>query len=258
MSKIYDAIEHAEKDKRLSREELRLFETRSTQRVTMQRESRTVQSNGKVSISARAMEEYNHLKQSIISLIPTTRPRALLFASSTEDEGNSNVVASFSMVLASAGERLLLVDANLRNPVLHELFAVGKNHGMAELLSGQETLQQVIKPTHVANLSLVTAGSQLQNPSALFEPGKTDAIVRLTKAEADWVLFDAPVISAFNDAIVLSPGMDGVVLVVRAEKTRWEVAQNARERLESGKANILGVVLNDRKLRIPGWIYRRL
>ena len=56
----------------------------------------------------------------------------------------------------------------------------------------------------------------------------------------------------------LADNGDGVVLVVRAEKTRWEVAQSARERLENGKSNILGVVLNDRKLHIPGWIYRRL
>ena len=258
MGRTLDTIRKAEKDRLLSPEEMRLFDTKSTHRVTGQPEPGKARGNGHGSLPVKAVEEYNHLRQSIIGLMPETKPRALLFASATEGEGNSNVVANFSMVLASAGERLLLVDANLRNPVLHELFAVGKNPGMAELVSGQATLKQVIKPTHFPNLSLITAGSLPQNPSPLFAPGTIDAIVREMKAEADWVLFDAPAINAFNDAIALGPITDGVVLVVRAEKTRWEVAQSARERLENGKSNILGVVLNDRKLHIPGWIYRRL
>ena len=258
MGATFDAIKQAEKDKLLNAEEMRLFDTKSTHRAARQHKFAKAQSNGHGSISPRAMEEYNHLKQSIISLMPDTKPRALLFASATEGEGNSNVVANFGMVVAAAGESVLLVDANLRSPVLHELFAIERNPGMAELLSGQGTLKQAIKPTPLSTLSLITAGSLPQNPSPLFAPETVDFIIRGMKAEADWVLFDAPAINAFNDAIVLGPRTDGVVLVVRAEKTRWEVAQNARERLESGKANILGVVLNDRKFHIPGWIYRRL
>ncbi len=258
MGATFDAIKRAEKEKLLNPEDMRLFSTKSTSRATRQQKSAGAGTNGKSFVPLKTMEEYNHLKQNIVSLMPDTKPRALLFASATEGEGNSNVVANFSMVLASTGEKLLLVDANLRDPVLHELFVVEKNHGMAELLSSRETLEQVIKPTHLPNLSLVTAGSLPQNPFPLFAPGAIDFIVREMKAEADWVLFEAPAINMFNDAIALGPRTDGVVLVVRAEKTRWEVVQNARERLESGKANILGVVLNDRKFHIPGWIYRRL
>ena len=258
MGTTFDAIKQAEKEKLLGGNDMQLFDAKSTKRVKRQRESDTAKSNGKGSISPRAMEEYNHLKQSIVSLLPKARQRALLFAGATEEDGNSDVIAKFSLVMASAGEKLLLVDTNLRNPVLHDLFRVEAQGGLADLLSGEEKLERVIKPTHLPNLSIVTAGNLPSNPSSLFALGKLDVLVRDMKTQADWVLFDAPAINMFNDAVILGRGTDGVVLVLRAEHTRWEVAQNARERLESGKANILGVVLNDRKFHIPGWIYRRL
>jgi capsular exopolysaccharide synthesis family protein len=258
MGTTFDAIKQAEKDRLLTPDEMRLFDTKSIHRVTKKREAFNPKSNGHAPIPARAVEEYNHLKQSIVTLTPEMTQRALLFASATDGEGNSNVIANFSIVLAAAGEKLLLVDANLRNPVLHDLFGADKDHGFAELLSGQQTLEQVIKPTYLPNLSLITAGSLPQNPSPLFAPAKLDPVIREMKTHAEWVLFDAPAVNAFNDGVALGLKTDGAVLVVRAEKTRWEVAQNARERLQAGKANILGVILNDRKLHIPNWIYKRL
>ena len=74
----------------------------------------------------------------------------------------------------------------------------------------------------------------------------------------DWVLFDSPCIHSCNDASTLAAKMDGVVMVVQAEKTRWEVAQSAKERIESEKIKILGAVLNKRKMLIPAWAYKIL
>ncbi len=258
MSRTLDAIRKAEKERLLSPEELRLFNTKAAQRVSMESEFANVQGNGQYSISVGAMEEYNRLKQSIVNLLPEEKQRVLLFAGAGPGDGSSRVATNFSMVLASSGERLLLVDANLRSPALHGFFAIGKNPGLAELLSGEATLRQVIRPTHFRNLLLVTAGGLPQNPFPLFGNGKADSAIRQMKGEADWVIFDAPAVNVFNDAVSLGAKTDGVALVVQAEKTRWEVAKNARQRLESGKANVLGVVLNDRKLHIPAWMYRRL
>ena len=78
------------------------------------------------------------------------------------------------------------------------------------------------------------------------------------KAFADWIIFSCPPVNAYNDAAALAGMVDGVVLVIQAEKTRWEVAQSAKDRLEKAGANILGVVLNDRRHHIPEWIYKRL
>lgn len=209
-------------------------------------------------LTARAMAEYDHLKQSIIGFMPGTERRLLLFAGAAEGDGNTSNVANFGVFLASVGESPLLVDANFRDPALHRVFSVDKSPGMAEVLSGRETLDHVVKPTRFPNLLLVPAGSLPENPFALLSDARVGSVFEQMKAETKWVLIDTPAVNVSNDAVALASRTDGVVLVLRAEKTRWEVARNVRRRLENGKANIIGVVLNDRKLHIPEWIYGRL
>ena len=115
-----------------------------------------------------------------------------------------------------------------------------------------------MKRTETEGLFMVTAGSPVANPFSLFESASINAVIESMRNEADWILLTAPPVNAYNDTVALAKKVDGVVLVVEAEQTRWEVAQSAKERLEDARANILGVVLNNRKFHIPGWIYRRL
>ena len=78
------------------------------------------------------------------------------------------------------------------------------------------------------------------------------------KLQADWVLFDSPPINVYNDASALAAKMDGVVMVVQAENTRWEVAQSAKKKIKNAKVSLLGVILNRRKMHIPDWAYKML
>ena len=227
-------------------------------------------------------EEYYRLKQNILRNNSGERIKALLFSSSTEGEGNSTVLINFAMTLSSGGERVFLVDANLRNPCLHEIFNLDRENGLTELVFEKKTLAEVVKQTRFNNLFVITSGTLprgpstvdrglsshdrgpglnngglstvdrgLFNPSILFESKSLDTHIAKMKAEADWVLFDSPPINLFNDSIALAPRMDGVVMVVEAEKTRWEVAQSAKQRIESGNGKILGVILNKRTVLRP-------
>jgi Mrp family chromosome partitioning ATPase len=78
------------------------------------------------------------------------------------------------------------------------------------------------------------------------------------KTQADWVMFDAPHINSYDDSIALAARVDGVIMVVEAEKTRWEVAEHAKQRVENSNGKILGVILNKRQSHIPDWLYKRL
>jgi capsular exopolysaccharide synthesis family protein len=208
--------------------------------------------------SVRMTDEYNRLRQGILAALPGLKTRVLLFAGSTAGEEAAPVVAAFGRVLARSGERVLLVDTDLRRPMLNQLFGMNGGPGVAQLFSGKAELLTVMNRTETEGLSIVPAGSPVVNPFSLFESTSIDALIESMRKEADWVLLTAPPVNAYNDAISLAKKVDGVVLVVEAEQTRWEVAQSAKERLEDARANILGVVLNNRKLHIPGWIYRRL
>jgi capsular exopolysaccharide synthesis family protein len=214
----------------------------------------------------RTSEEYSRLKINILSANPDVKVKTLLFSSPTGGEGASTVLTDFAILLAGQGEKVLLVDANFRSPSLHERFHLGSDNGLAELLLQKSTLQQVIKETGVRNLSVITNGMADRGPSTVddgpFNPENlSNAIapyLEKMKEEMDWVLFDAPPVNHFDEGLALSGKVDGVVMVIQAEKTRWEVAQSAKQRLEDSGGRILGVVLNKRRFYIPEWLYETI
>jgi len=212
----------------------------------------------KLNGSSTMVEEYYRMKLRIEAATGYKTIKALVFSSSQQSEGTSTVVMSFAKVVASAGESVLLVDANLRSPSLHQAFNLEQNRGLSDLLQGKSSVIDVIKKTQVPNLSLITCGSTHSNPFALFLTDSIDAILASIKEQAGWVLFDAPPLNSYNDAISLAMKTDGVVLVVEAEKTRWEVAQKVRRQLDEGGIRILGAILNRRRMYIPDWAYNRL
>jgi capsular exopolysaccharide synthesis family protein len=184
--------------------------------------------------------------------------KTLMFFSSTEGDGVSTTLINFAITLASEGDKVLLVDANLRNPSLHDPLRVEKKIGLTELFFENKKLEEVVKETPVHNLSVVTGGIPHTNPSSIVESSLLDTLIEQMKTRFDWVLFDSPPINAYNDSRTLATKVDGVVMVVQAEKTRWEVADSARQRMEHDNINILGVVLNKRKMHIPEWAYKML
>jgi capsular exopolysaccharide synthesis family protein len=212
----------------------------------------------RLKISPNAKEEYHRMKYNILCINSAEKIKTLLFTSTTEGEGNSTVLINFAIALASEGDRVLLVDTNLRRPSFHNIFNVEREDGLTELVLEKVTLMYVIKETKFSNLSVITCGMAHPNPFSIFESNALDFHIEEMKAQADWVLFDSPPINSFNDSIALATKMDGIVMVVEAEKTRWEAVQHAKQRIESVKGNILGVVLNKRRFYIPEWLYRRL
>ena len=104
-------------------------------------------------------EEYYRLKQNILRNNSGERIRALLFSGCTEGEGNSTVLINFAFTLSSGGERVLLVDANLRNPSIHNVFNLERENGLTELVFEKKTLAEVVKQTQFKNLFVITSGS---------------------------------------------------------------------------------------------------
>ena len=126
------------------------------------------------------------------------------------------------------------------------------------MLLGRAVVSEVIKKTTITNLSAITCGTRSTNPVSLLESDRLPLIIEQLKPLADWVLFDAPPVIACNDARTLAARMEGVIMVIEAEKTRWEVFNSASQRMESSAAKILGAVLNKRQMYIPDWAYNKL
>ncbi len=214
---------------------------------------------GRLKVTPRTVIEHQRLKCNILRLSPSEdKVKALMFSSPTAREGTTSVLIDFANSLAHDGERLLLVDANLRRPSLHAAFGLAGENGLTDLLENKMTLMEVIKETCVPGISVVTCGCAHPNPFVNLHSGVMKPQVDAMRANADWVLFDSPPVTFFNDAATMAASFDGVILVVQAEKTHWEVAENARNWIVNGNGNVLGVVLNKRRYPIPDWIYKRV
>lgn len=251
MARTYEALKKAGKESLIRSEETIVFDLKSQ-----------LKPKPHILVSFKAtpqiVEEYHRMRQTLLSANTSEKTKTLLFVSPTRGEGTSTVLTNFAITLATGGDRVLVVDANHRNPSLHNILNVEKKGGLTELLHDEYHIKAVIKKTQIKNLSVITSGIPLSNPFSIFESTTSDHLIGQMKTRADWVLFDSPPINVYNDSSALAAKMDGVVMVVQAEKTRWEVAQSARQRIENSKAKILGVILNRRKLHIPEWAYKML
>jgi capsular exopolysaccharide synthesis family protein len=171
-------------------------------------------------------------------------PRVILIADTGTGEGRALVAANLAVALAQAGDTTLLIDADLRQSRQHEVFGVANAAGVSTFLRGEgEALP--IAATAVPNLSLIPAGPQPSNPAELLAAARSPMLLARAREAATFVIIDAPPISAVADALALAAVADGVLLVVRAGKTRRPAAQRVKEQLERVGANMLGVVLTD-------------
>lgn len=171
--------------------------------------------------------------------------RTLLVTSSSSNEGKSTTLGNLAVTFAQAGNRVILVDCDLRRPSLHDLFGIENDSGLTNLVIGDLPATVPARDTSVPNLRLLPSGPLPPNPSELLGSQRMDRILEMLKSEADFVLLDCPPILAVTDAAVLARKVDGALLVVSAGKTKREHASKAKLLLDKVNANVIGVVLNN-------------
>ena len=174
-------------------------------------------------------------------------------------EGVSTVACQLAATAASTAEqRVLLVDSNLTRPAAERTFELEPGAGVAEvLLEGRNPLA-CIKPSPVRNLSVLAAG-RLNGQAGRAEHAAGFAeMIEAVQDDFNLVVFDMPAAGQVGFAVRLASLLDGVPLVVEAERVRWEVARRAIEELGRANVNLLGAVLNKRRQHVPDWLYRTL
>ena len=189
-------------------------------------------------------EIYAKLCTAIMLSQPEAAPKRILFTSAVSGEGKTTNAVNIAMMFALSGARVLLIDADARNPSCHKVMGMGNHFGLTELLTGQLGMNEVIQPTTVQNLSLITAGSSPPNPTVLVGSRKIYATLMALEQDYDCICIDSPPVMPVSDAELLSTMVHGVVLVVDAQTTPKQTVKEARARLTYARANLLGVVLN--------------
>jgi capsular exopolysaccharide synthesis family protein len=174
------------------------------------------------------------------------RPMKTITVSSPRpSEGKTTTAIYLGTTMAQSGQRVLVIDTDLRRPRLHKSLGVSRNLGLTTLLLGQSTADDVIKATDVPNLYVLPCGPQPPNPVELLLTKRFEAVLAELAARFDRILLDSPPMLAVTDAAVLSRISEGVILVARAGQTlRDDVAMSVRQ-LRDIDAQILGVILNE-------------
>ncbi len=201
-----------------------------------------------------AAEAYRVLRTNLrFSMIDA---QTVLVSSASPEEGKSTTVANLAVAIAQTGQRVIVVDSDLRRPFLHRLFELSNAAGLTStLLSGDVDLSRFLQPTGFKNLQVLTSGPLPPNPSELLSSRRMDAAVATLRRAADIVLFDSPPALAVADASILAAKVDGTLLVVDAGRTRAVAAHRAAEALGRSKTKPLGATLNKLRERGRGYYY---
>jgi capsular exopolysaccharide synthesis family protein len=146
--------------------------------------------------------------------------------------------------MAQLGRQVLLVDADLRRPRLHDVFKLSNLAGLVNYLTGSARPESLFQRTNVPNLFVVTSGPIPPNPSELLASERMGTLVKLARETFDFVVVDSPPVLAVTDSILVGSTVDAVVLCLRARQVVREDARACRERLRLAGVRVLGLVLN--------------
>jgi capsular exopolysaccharide synthesis family protein len=204
----------------------------------------------------RVVSEFYRTLRTNLTFSQADHPiRSLLITSSVPEEGKSMTVANLGITFALAQNKVLLIDSDLRRPILHHLFGLSNTKGLTHMLVGTVEPDEIYQATRMDNLWVVTCGLIPPNPSELLSSRKMQDFLGLVQKRFDMVLLDSPPVTSMADAAILASLVDKVLLVVRANTTPRDMILRAKHQLETVNARIVGVVLNSVDLKKERYYY---
>ncbi|MCL4868932.1 MAG: polysaccharide biosynthesis tyrosine autokinase [Anaerolineae bacterium] len=203
---------------------------------------------------APVSEAYRVLRTNLNFAAVDGELKSLLVTSSSPSEGKSTTTANLAVVLAQTGKKVCIVDADLRRPMQHKIFATANNHGLTTaLLDAATPVFNHIQSSKISGLSVMTSGPIPPNPAELLNSQRMAKVLEELGQHFEIMIFDSPPTLTVADASILAPQVDGCVLVIEGGKTRLDALIDATERLEKSGAHLLGVVMNQLRTGRTGY-----
>ena len=199
-------------------------------------------------------EAYRSIRTSILLSISEKPPKTIVFSSPNPGEGKTTTLINTAIALSQLGAQVIIIDADMRKPRVHEVFGQGNGTGLSTFLSGHASLASLIKKSDVPNLHYISGGPIPPNPSELLGSNLFKKMLQSLGEKFDQIIIDSPPIIGFTDSIILSASVEGVILVVTGGKTPKGTLKQAKEALMQVNAKILGVVIN--RINIEGYDYK--
>jgi len=200
-------------------------------------------------------EAFREIRTSVMFSSADEGSRTILVTSTQPSEGKSVVAANLAVSLAQAGLRVLLADADMRKPRLHELMGVKQDPGLSSLLVGRAKASEVIQKTATSGLWVMPAGPNPPNPAELLGSVRFADLLDTLCQHFDWIVFDSPPVMAVTDPAVVAHRTTGVIFVVGSEQVNRHRALTAVQKLQASNGKILGSVLNRANIRRNPYYY---
>lgn len=203
-------------------------------------------------------EQFRTIRTNINFMSVDEEIKKLAFTSANISEGKSTVTANVAVTMAQSGKKVLLIDADLHRPTLHQTFSIPNKTGLTTVLTSESAeinLNDVVKSGDVENLSVLPSGPIPPNPSELLGSKRMRDFLDRVSSHYDMVVIDMAPVLEISDSQVLAGEMDGVVLVVREGVTQKAAIARAVELLKMTKTRILGYIMNDVRTGANGYGY---
>lgn len=192
-----------------------------------------------------AAEAYRTLRTNLIFSSVERPISTLLVTSPAENADKSTVLANLAVTFAQSGNKTILVDSDLRQPTQHTIWQVDNTRGLTTMMLEDAAMSSPpLAQTEVENLQLLPSGELPPTPADVLGSQRMNEVISVLKARANYILFDGPPVLAATDAALLGSKLDGVLLVVRAGRTRRDQAARAKQALERVHVRIVGVALS--------------
>lgn len=204
-------------------------------------------------------EEMLALYKSIDSLLHNTPKKCIQFIGTKEGEGTSTVVREFARTTAMRiGKSVLLLDIDRVQPCQHLSFGITPKCGWIEVVKGGRKIEEALYQIEKSKLFVAPSSNSSAYTPEFFDFHWIDNYLKAISDRFDIILIDSSPFTSSPDGLAIAPKTDGVVIVVEAEKTKWTAVENVKEKISKVGGHILGIVFNKRKYYIPQPIYKRL
>lgn len=196
---------------------------------------------------SRIAEEFRTIRTNLQIMMKGQKGQTILFTSSNKSEGKSTSIANLAVSIAQNNKNVLLIDANLRDPNIHTIFKFKNTDGLSSVLRGELDFSEAVRFTGIKGLDVLTSGEVPFNPSEMLGTKKMEDLIKFSINNYDVVLIDTAPILESAETRILAGVCDGVVLVINKGKTLLEKTKESKKVLDFAKANLVGVILNDRR-----------
>ncbi len=208
---------------------------------------------------SESRDQLSSLQSNLMSAAKGKDVKTLFVTSCRRGEGKTSSALAMAHGLATVSDgKVALVEANLARPAIHQFFDCRQAPGITDYLLSRADLEDVIQATEFDNLSIISRGSDVSNAAHAFNPRIFEGKLAALRSKFDYVIFDGDSVLSASNVAMVAKLFDGVAIVVECERTKWEVLELARSKIDNLGGEVLGVVLNKRRHYIPRGLYAKV